>query len=348
MAGACLVAAALVPAPANAQFEITYPDTPPTEGQTLLEWADPPVLRHTIPKEARADTSSCGATSEFDLDQTALACWPVLRAAQLLMRGEYAAGEPTGDKEENRAQGIDYADQTIAFIGKPQWPLQEYLLIKAYELKLRTLITQENWEASYDTSIQLVSAIERDLFRHDDFRLAFAMRKQGQVFLELDLYDGAKAILEDARKLLGAFDGDKNALPFSHHSEDMIVHAINRGDMDYAKDTATRYLDHILEAPLGMRFGYDSHIDLLLYLAATRGDKPEALQLLELRFAGQRDYDQCDEGMFQFPRVAGHLIEDPAIIDALLAGGCNKEQLAAHEPGPIKGLRGKTLPSLPM
>lgn len=345
--GIILACAALtMSAPASAQFEVLLPDTPPREGQTLLEWADPPILKHTIAEDKRGDTSSCGATSEYDLDQTAVACWPVLRAAQLFLLADYAAQERTGNKQENLRQGIAYAEEAIAFIGQPQWPLQEYLLIKSYDVKLRALTRLEEWNASYDASIQLVSAIQGDLFQNDEFRLAFAYRKQGQVFLKLDLYDGAKFVLADARKLLEGFDGDNIAMPFSDHSEDMIVAAIDRSELGYAQEMATTYLDHISSAPRGMRFGYESHIDLALYLAAVRTDRQAALGLLADRFADQRDYARCRKGMFEFPRVLGTLVEDPSIAKALIDGGCTKDQLSTRPTEPITGLGDKSLPPL--
>ncbi|KEO92142.1 hypothetical protein EH31_05600 [Erythrobacter longus] len=49
-------AALLTTAPALAQFGPAYASTPPEGGQTLLDWADPPILKHTIPEEERADT----------------------------------------------------------------------------------------------------------------------------------------------------------------------------------------------------------------------------------------------------------------------------------------------------
>lgn len=332
--------------PASAQFEITFPDRPKGDDETLLEWADPPILKHSIPQEQRGDTSSCGATSEYDLNQTAVTCWPVLRAAQLHLLADYAAQEPTGDKTQNLARAIAHADEAIAFIGTPEWPLQEYLLIKSFEVKLNALTKLEEWEASYDASLQLVSVLQNDLFQYDEFRLSFANRKRGEVFLKLGLYEAAKLHLEEARDLLTGFDGDKNAMAFSDQSEDVIIAAIRRGDRDYARQTAKVYLDHIVKAPRGLRFGFDSHIDLSLYLTAIRGDQTSALGLLELRFKEQRDYARCHKGMFEFPRVLGNLVEHEAIANALIEGGCEPEQLATRPGEPIKGLHEEALPAL--
>ncbi len=333
-----------ISSPAFAQFEITYPDEPPKEGETLLEWADPPILKHTIPEAERGDTSTCDATSEYDLDQTAVACWPVLRAMQLFLLADYTAVEPVGDKAANRRKAIALADDAIAFIGMPEWPLEEYLLIKSLELKLYSLMRLEEWDAAYDTSVQLVSVIQNDLFEHDEFRLSFAYRKQGQVFLELGLYDGAKLILEDARKLLSGFNADMNAMSFSDQSEDIIVHAINKGDIPYAVHMAHMYLTHIRRTPRGMRFGHDQHIDLLLYIAATQGKADAALALLDERFADQRSYAQCGKGYYQFPHVLGPLLDDAAIRAKLTEGGCGEDRFTTSLSEPIKALDGKTLP----
>lgn len=341
-----LFSAFTIGSPASAQFEINYPDEPPKEGETLLEWARAPILDHTIPEDQRGDTSTCDARSQFDLDKTALTCWPILRPAQLFLLADYAAQEPTGDKTQNLKQAVAYADEAVAFIGTPQWPLQEYLLIKSYEVKLNALMKLEEWEDSYDASLQLVSVIKNDLFQHDDFRLSFANRKRGQVFLKLGLYDAAKLHLEQARALLAGFDGDINAMQFSDQSEDVIVAAIARADFDYAQQTAKVYLDHIKKTPKGMRFGFDSHVDLLLYLAAMRGDHEGALVLLELRFTDQRDYARCRAGMFEFPRVLGNLVEHEAIANALIKGGCTHDKLDTQPSVPIKGLHDEALPAL--
>lgn len=330
--------------PVAAQFEITYPDEPPKEGETLLEWADPPILKHTIPETERGDTSTCGATSEYALEQTAVACWPVLRATQLFLLADYTAVEPTGDKSANRRKAIALADDAIAYIGTPEWPLEEYLLIKSLELKLNSLMRLEEWDAAYDTSVQLVSAIQNDLFEFDEFRLSFAYRKQGQVFLKLGMYDGAKLILEDARKLLSGFDADNNAMAFSDQSEDIIVHAINKGDIPYAVHMSHMYLTHIRRTPRGLRFGQNQHIDLLLYIAATQGKVAPALQLLDERFENQRSYAECDKGYFQFPRVLGPLLDDAAIREKLAEGGCSEDRFTTSLSEPIKALDGKTLP----
>ncbi|MEM7666441.1 MAG: hypothetical protein AAF250_11345 [Pseudomonadota bacterium] len=329
--GSALLVSLCLAAPAAAQFEITYPDEPPKEGQTLLEWARPPILDYTIPADQRDDVSDCGETFEYDLDKTALTCWPVLRAAQLFLLAEYAAGEPSGDKAANLHKGIALADDAIEFIGEPQWPLQEYLLIKAREVKLNSLMKLGEWDDAYDTSLQLVSTIKNDLFQFDEFRLAYAHRKRGQVFLELGLYDGAKFVLEDARALLEGFDGEKVALPFSDHSEDMIAHAISAGDLGYAEEMTDRYLGHIRTSPKGMQFGYRNHLDLKLYLVAARGDAQAALALLDERFADEQSYARCSDGPFKFPSVLAPLRSEPAIIERLREGGCKVADIAGLE-----------------
>jgi len=329
---------------ALAQFEITYPDTPKRDDQTLLDWARPPVLDYTIPEDRRGDTSTCGATSEYDLDQTALTCWPVLRAAQLQTLAAYAANETVGGTNANRRKGIAHADEAIAFIGEPQWLLQEYLLIKVLEVKLLALMSLEEWEAAFDTSGQLVSVIQRDLFRFDEFRLGYAYRKRGQSALKLGLYEAAKLNLEDVRRMLTGFNSEKNALPFSNHSEDVIIHAINAGDFAYAEATILAYLEHISQAPRGMQFGKDNHIDLALYLAARTSDNRTALPLIKSRFETQRSYALCDDSFVHFPQILGPLVHDATIKAMLLDSGCSEKSLSVRANERIEVRGGRTLP----
>ncbi|MEM1050752.1 MAG: hypothetical protein AAGI28_01520 [Pseudomonadota bacterium] len=332
--------------PASAQFESTFPDTPPERGQTLLDWADPPILKHTIPESQRSDTSTCGSTSEYDLDQTAVACWPVLRAAQLFLVADYATQEPTGNTLENKRNAITLADEAIAFIGKPEWPLEEYLLIKSLELKLNAQINLENWQPARETGEQLIVTLKNDLYRFDEFRLSFAYHKLGEVLLQLDEWDRARALLEEARLNLKGFDGEKNAMRFSDQSEDMVIRAINRGELHYAEEMARRYFDFASTIDSRRAFGFETHIDLLLYLAARKGDRNEALDLLDQRFAQQSSYSPCRTWQFDFPRMLGALVEDADIANTLIDGGCTKDQLDTQPSQPIQGSRGKTLPPL--
>ncbi|MEL7198482.1 MAG: hypothetical protein AAGL10_09220 [Pseudomonadota bacterium] len=332
--------------PASAQFEIVYPDEPVKEGQTLLEWARPPILDHTIAEDDRNDTSTCGAKHEWDLEKAAVACWPILRAVQLFTLADFAAAEPSGDRQANRRQGIAYADQAIEFIGQPQWPLQEYLLIKSLELKQYNLMKLEEWENAEEVSVQLVSAIQSDLFRYDDFRLPWAHQRWGQILLKRDDYEGAKLLLEEGRKVLKGYDPAKNAMKFSDQSEDIIVYAIHLGDFEYAEEKAWAYLDYVRTAPFGFQFGYEAHIDLLLYISARREDKETALPLLEERFTKQRDYDRCNDGYFQFPKVLGPMVLDREIKQILIKGGCSEDLLKEPHTGQIKGLLDRVLPPI--
>ncbi|KEO92143.1 hypothetical protein EH31_05605 [Erythrobacter longus] len=99
----------------------------------------------------------------------------------MYLLADFTAAELTGDARNNLLQGIALADEAIDFIGTPQWPLEEYLLIKANATKLNALMRLGNWEASYEASDSLISAIKGDLFQYDEFRLAFAYRKGGEV-----------------------------------------------------------------------------------------------------------------------------------------------------------------------
>ncbi len=331
---------------AHAQFEVEYPDEPPEEGQTLLEWSNPPVLRHTIAESQRGDLSACDAQSEFDLDTAAYTCWPLLRALQLFTLADFAAGEPTGDKQANLRQGIGYADDALAFIGKPQWPLQEYLRTRALRLKVDSLVKLEEWDAALPASKALIANIESDLFRFDNFSLGFARSKHSAILLHLDNVKEARANLEQARALLFEFDGEKIGWPLSSHSRAVIVDAIRRGDFSYAERMADRYLEHFRTAPKGMQFGLTDHLDLKLYLVAARRDRAEALALIEEREAASSNSDRCEEGLFRFPLMLAPLRDDAGVIDALKQTGCKtalSERLQAVVKYGIRGSDGKEL-----
>lgn len=326
---------------ASAQFEINYPDRPVAEGETLLEWSDPPVLKHTIPENERSDLSACSAQHDFDLGKAAYTCWPLLRALQLFTLADYAAGEPTGDKQSNLRQGIDYADQTLDFIGDPQWPLEELLRTRALRLKVSALTKLDEWEAALSTNRALITNIEGDLYRFDNFDLGFARRKQSEILLQLGMIGEAKTNLEQARALLFKPDGDKNGWPFTDQSEAMILAAIRRGEFAYAERITDRYLDHLRSEPRGSQFGLTDHLDFKLYLVARNRDRTAALQLIEERSAKDDRTNRCPAANLQFPLMLAPFRDDEAVINALSRAGCSGALSARFEAVIKYGLRNR-------
>lgn len=318
-------------APAAAQFDIQYPDTPPAEGQTLLEWARPPVLDYTIPEEQRDDVSTCSATHEYDLDLVATTCWPILRALQIWTLASFAQGEPNGDKDANQRQAIGYADEVLDFIGEPQWPLHEHMRSKALETKLSALVRLEDWDAALVTARELLDNVSSDLMKFDDFRRGFAHRRYGELLLQAGKSDEARADLETARELFYGPEGDKVGWPLSNYSEAVISDAIRQGDLRYAEDATNRYLAHIRTLPDGFQFGIDDHRDLKLYLLAAAGDVDDVLALLDERFSDERPYNRCKDGPFKFPQVLAPLRDDEAIVARLREGGCKTADIAGME-----------------
>ncbi|WP_299295557.1 hypothetical protein [uncultured Erythrobacter sp.] len=340
--GAALLACLSLAVPAAAQFEITYPDEPPEEGQTLLEWARPPILDHTIPEPERSDVSTCGARHDFDLDRVAVTCWPVLRATQLWTLASFAQGEPSGDTRANQRQAIGYADQTLDFIGEPRWPLQEHLRSKALETKLSALVKLEDWNAALETARALIANIDGDLMLHDDFRKGFAHRRYGDILLQLGRSEEARADLEIARQLLDGSDADKAGWPISTYSENVIADATRKGDLTYAEQAVDRYLAKIRTFGKGWQFGIDDHRDLKLYLLAARGDAQSALTLLDERFADEESNNRCKDGQFKFPMVLAPLRDTPGIVERLRAGGCRVVDIAGLETAAKWGIRDRS------
>lgn len=149
---------ALTALPASAQW--SFPSEPPKPGQTLLEWSDPPLLKHDIPPEQRSDVTSCAETHETRLEEVALTCWPVLQAYKLFLRMDFAAGEPSGDPQANRRLALGYADQLIDLIGEPEWPLQTHILMTTYHGQAFLLEDEQQWEAALAANAKEIAAIE--------------------------------------------------------------------------------------------------------------------------------------------------------------------------------------------
>ena len=302
---------ALAAVPASAQS--SFPSEPPAPGQTLLEWSDPPILKHDIPPERRNDLASCAEAHETRLEEVALTCWPVLQAYKLFLRMDFAAGEPSGDPQANRRLAHSYADQLIDLIGEPEWSLQAYILMKTYHRQAFLLEDEQQWDAALAANVKQIAAIEALGGYDRDFRMAFALAKRTDLLLGAGQREEARAVLEQARPLLTRPDGERNGWAFSGHNEAVVKDAIRQGDLAYAETTLDRYLDYVRSAPKGMQFGSLDALDLKLYLVAGRKDVPATLHLLDERMAILGDHDPCFYGNVLFPYVLAPIRDVPTI-----------------------------------
>lgn len=327
---------ALTALPASAQS--SFPSEPPEPGQTLLEWSDPPLLKHDIPREKRSDVTSCAETHETRLEEVALTCWPVLQAYQLLLRMDFAAGEPSGDPQANRRLALGYADQLIDLIGAPEWPLQTHILMKVYHRQAVLLGEEQRWDAALSANAREIAAIDALGGYDRDFRMAFALVKRTDLLLGSGQRDEARAVLEQARPLLTRPDGERNGWAFSNHSEAVVKDAIRQGDLAYAETTLDRYLDYVRGAPKGMQFGSLDALDLKLYLVAGRKDVMATLNLLDQRSAILGDHDPCFYGNVLFPYVLAPIRDVPRIAARIEHLQCPPKVMAKLARTPETGI----------
>lgn len=330
---------ALTALPASAQW--SFPSEPPKPGQTLLEWSDPPLLKHDIPPEQRSDVTSCAEAHETRLEEVALTWWPVLQAYKLFLRMDFAAGEPSGDSHANRRLALSYADQLIDLIdliGEPEWPLQTHILMKTYHRQAFLLEDEHQWEAALASNAREIAAIEALGGYDRDFRMAFALAKRTDLLLGAGQRDEARAVLEQARPLLTRPDGERNGWAFSSHNEAVVKDAIRQGDLAYAEITLDRYLDYVRGAPKGMQFGSLDALDLKLYLVAGRKDVPATLHLLDERMAVLEGRDPCFYGGILFPYVLAPLQDVPAVAARIEELQCPPRVMAKLAQTPETGI----------
>ncbi len=327
---------ALTALPASAQS--SFPSEPPKPGQTLLEWSDPPLLKHDIPPEQRSDVTSCAEAHETRLEEVALTCWPVLQAYKLFLRMDFAAGEPTGDPQANRRLALGYADQLIDLVGEPEWPLQSHMLMQAYHRQANLLEEEQQWDAALTANAKEIAVIEALGGYDRDFRMAFALAKRTDLLLGAGQCDEARAVLEQARPLLTRPDGERNGWAFSRHNEAVVKDAIRQGDLAYAETMLDRYLDYVRGASKGMQFGSLDALDLKLYLVSGRKDVATVLHLLDDRMAILGDHDPCFYGNVLFPYVLAPIRDVPAIADRIEKLQCPPKVMAKLARTPETGI----------
>src|SRR5690606_11720140 len=147
---------------------------------------------------------------ETRLEEVALTCWPVLQAYKLFLRMDFAAGEPSGDPQANRRLALGYADQLIDLIGEPAWPLQTHTLMRTYLRQADMLAEEQQWDEALAANAKQVAAIQALGGYDRDFRMAFALAKRTDLLLGAEQRDEARAVLEQARRLLTRPDGARN------------------------------------------------------------------------------------------------------------------------------------------
>lgn len=330
----CALALIATSAPAQSSF----PSEPPAPGQTLLEWSDPPILKHDIQPERRNDVASCAEADETRLEEVALTCWPVLQAYKLFLRMDFAAGEPSRDPQTNRHLALGYADQVIDLIGEPVWSQQTHILMKAYQRQAIMLAEEQQWDAALTANSKQIAAIEALGGYDRDFRIAFALAKRSDLLLGAGRRSEARAVLEQARPLLKRPDGARNGWAFSNHNEAVVTDAIRHGDLAYAETTLDRYLDYVRGAPKGMQFGSVDALDLKLYLVAGRKDVPATLDLLDERRALLAGRKPCFYGRVLFPYVLASVRNVPAIAARIDELQCPARVLAKLARTPTTGI----------
>ncbi|WP_147395484.1 tetratricopeptide repeat protein [Altericroceibacterium spongiae] len=317
-----VLAAMILPQSAMAQWDITYPDTPPEDGQTLLEWANIPILGHRIPREDRGDITSCNEMRESHLLEAASTCWPLLQPLQLLIRQDFAAEEPTYDSKTQHRKALALGRKIITLIGTPRFPLQRTILMQAYRTQAHVRADAKEWTEAVKAKDKQIQIIEEAGIRKDDFALAFALRQRAEYLLELENYDEARKTLESARPLLSGPNGAATGWPFAEMTEILVKDAIERNDLAYGEDILDSYLDYVRQAPSGMRFGYADALALKLHFVAGRNDKSTAANLLDERFEVLATHLYCTPADRDMIESLGALKSEPDIAERIAALNC--------------------------
>lgn len=334
------------PAP-NVYPQPGYMETKPADADApLIEQQRPEILDFNIPVAKRADLSTCGADATYQLDDVVKTCWPLLQAAKLFIRVDFAAYEAKeslrrdkNDIAENKTKALALATELVALIGEPEFPLEQYYLMKSHETKAHL----HKAFGEFEKALQAVDkriALLIDMPVYDmEFHLAFAQHNRSQYLLELGRRREARQNFEAAFPLLFTASGYKNGWPISNHSETIIIDALRSGDHDFALEAVNRYLTATENMEKGMQFGLTDHIDLKLYILAGRGDVEEVVALINERNAQNADrYSLCPNSDRYFPYVLAPLHKNPKIAEKLSAMECSAKSLAKMEDIAGKGI----------
>ncbi len=312
----------------------------------LIEQQRPEILGLDIPAASRADLSTCRADATYQLDDVIKTCWPLLQAAKLFTRLDFAAHEAKeslrrdkNDIAENKTKALALATELVALIGEPEYPLEHYYLMKSYETKAHLHNAFGEYQQALDAVDKRI-ALLIDIPVYDmEFHLAFAHHNRSQYLLELGRRAEARQNFKTAFPLLFTASGYKNGWPISNHSETIIIDALRSGDHGFALEAVNSYLAATENMEKGMQFGLTDHIDLKLYILAGRGDVEEVVALINERNAQNAGrYSLCPNSDRYFPYVLAPLHKNPKIAEKLSAMKCSAKSLAKMDAVAGKGI----------
>ncbi|MBX7483491.1 hypothetical protein [Qipengyuania qiaonensis] len=340
--------AVLISTPLAAQLSLPPWEGTPAAGQTMLEWIDPPILSYEIPPDRRADTSSCKERSETELDEVVLTCEPLLQAAKLFLRMEFAAQEPTGDRRRNQDEALAHADTLIAMTEEKAWPLQRYFLMKALLQKAnihqRRAEPSQALDALYEASENIFGIPGFDYELHQ----LEIERKIIDALLDLDRRDDAGLVHVTSSLIFERGVYPSGAISMYKATERLAVTSIYADDREYAREIVdTNLRDLITTIPdRNEQFGRTTLEDLQIYLAAGRGDESEIVQIIESRMAERPGRPPCRQTSSYFPQVVAPVHRAPQVQQALRDAGCTDQDFAtidtAIESG-VANLGGKQI-----
>lgn len=312
----------------------------------LIEQQRPEILDLDILDAKRADLSTCRADATYQLGDAVKTCWPILQAAKLFTRLDFAAHEAKeslrrdkNDISENKIKALELAAELIALVGEPKFPLEHYYLMKSYETKAHLHNAFGEYQQALDAVDKRI-ALLIDIPVYDmEFHLAFAHHNRTQYLLELGCRAEARQNFKAAFSLLFTASGYKNGWPISNHSATIITDALSAGDDDFALDAVNSYLAATENMEKGMQFGLTDHIDLKLYILAGRGDVEEVIALINERNAQNAGrYSLCPSSGRYFPYVLAPLHKNQKIAEKLSAMNCSAKSLAKMDAVAAKGI----------
>lgn len=343
-----LATAQTIPAPSVAPLSgYMDPDAP------LIEQYRPEILDFDVPAAKRADLSTCQADATYQLDDVVKTCWPLLQVAKLFTRLDFAAHEAREslrqnkkDIAENKIKTLALATELVALVGEPEFPLEQYYLMKSYE-------TTAHFHKAFGEHQPALDAVNKrialliDIPVYDmELHLAFAQHNRTQYLLELGRRAEARQNFNAAFPLLFTASGYKNGWPISNHSATIITDALRAGDHEFALDAVNNYLAATEEMAKGMQFGLSDHIDLKLYILAGRENVKEVIALIDQRNAQNAGrYSLCPNSARYFPYVLTPLHKNSKIAEKLSAMKCSAKSLAKMDDAAVKGIfdyNGKT------
>lgn len=341
---AALTLATTLAQPATAQTT-PAPIAPPPQGYVepkpvdpdapLIEEYRPEILDFDVPAAKRVDLSTCEADATYQLDDVVKTCWPLLQAAKLFTRLDFATHEAREslrqnkkDIAENKIKALELAAELVALIGEPEFPLEHYYLMKGYETKAHLHKAFGEFGKALEAVDKRIALLIGIPVYDMEFHLAFAHHNRTQYLLELGRRAEARQNFRTAFPLLFTSSGDKNGLPISNHSETIVTDALRAGDEDFSLQNINSYLAQARDMEEGMQFGLIDHIDLKIFILAGRGEVNAVAALIDERNAENARYSLCPRNDKYFPYVLAPLHKDPEIAKKLSEMKCSAKSIA--------------------